>query len=247
MNSFGAMSDDFGVSMFLMSKLDMPTQRESVVHFFESVRKQFPMMTDFERRDDGEYALEEDRDAGAYRSVVLDRRKLSSAFMNPTDSDSVDAQNETLLDMVPYHLGVSNLDADALDVQYSFDFLYTGNHDEIVAEALTSGGQLEHLLRIPDGHALHFQPSLTMALDDTFQLQGRLSVETRSTAYQVRTGNYVEAPISVLFTVRQFWGKPALTNFTESYRKQRKLLDTLVSEHVVPHVVQPIARAIAAK
>ena len=211
------------------------------------MQKQFPQMTDFERRDDGEFALEEDRDSGTYRSVTLDRRRLSSVFVNPTDSDSVDAQNETLLDMAPYHLGISNLDADAIDVQYGFEFLFTGNHDEIVAEALLNGGPLENLLRMPGGSPLHFQPSLTMALDDTFQLQGRLSVETRSTAYQVRTGNYVEAPISVLFTVRQFWGKPSLNNFVESYRRQRKLLDTLVADHVVPHVVQPIARAIAAK
>jgi hypothetical protein len=247
MNNFSSLCDDFSVSMVLVSKLDMPNLRDPVVTFFESVRRQFPELTDFEKRDEGEFALEEDRDGGSYRSVALERRRLTAVAMNPTDSDSVDLLNETLLDMAPYHLGVSNLDADALDVQYAFDFLYTGNHDEIVTEALAAGGPLENLARAPGVRPLHFQPSMTLALDETFQLQGRLSVDTRSTAYQVRTGNYVETPITVLFTVRQFWGKPALTNFVESYRRQRTRIDELVAEHVVPHVVEPIARAIAAK
>ena len=46
-----------------------------------------------------------------------------------------------------------------------------------------------------------------LALDDGCRLQCRLSIETRTNAYQIRTGQFPEAPISVYFTVRQYWGR----------------------------------------
>ena len=94
---------------------------------------------------------------------------------------------------------------------------------------------------------LHYQPTMMLALDEACQLQGRLTVETRTTAYQVRTGNFSEAPISVYFTVRQFWGKQPFKTFAESYRNQRRVLDELVTDYVVPNVIQPLARTIATK
>ncbi len=176
MNSYSSLSDDFGVSVYLASKAEMPTHRETVLHFFEAIQKQFPRMTDFERRDEKEYVLEEDHDSGSYRWVSLDARRLCSGFVNPPALEDVDQQNERLLEMAPYHLGVSGLDADYLDVLYYFDFLYAGNHDEVVAEALAAGGPLESLAKLPAGRVLHYQPSVMVALDEACQLQGRLSI-----------------------------------------------------------------------
>jgi hypothetical protein len=132
-------------------------------------------------------------------------------------------------------------------VLYYFDLLYAGNHDEVVAEALATNGPLESLTKVPGARVLHHQPTVMVSLDDSCQLQCRLTVETRTTAYQVRTANYSEAPISVYFTVRQFWGKQPFKTFGESYRNQRRLLDEYVTEHVIPNVVQPLAKTIGAK
>lgn len=247
MTSYGSFADDFGISMYLSSKVELPTNRETVVHFFESVRKQYPKMTEFEKRDNNEYALEEDRDAGSYRWVTLDTRRMCSGFVNPPTLEESDVQNDWLLEAAPYHLGISALDADVLDVVYYFDLMYAGNHDEVVAEALASSGPLDSLAKLPAARVLNYQPSMMMALDEGCQLQARLSIETRTTAYQVRTGNFPETPISVYFTVRQFWGKQPYPTFLESYRNQRRVIDELVSEHVIPHVVQPLAKTIGAK
>ncbi|OWK38884.1 hypothetical protein [Fimbriiglobus ruber] len=247
MNSYNSLSDDFGISMYLASKVDMPTGRETVLHFFEAIQKHYPKMTDFEKRDGNEYMLEEDRDAGSYRWASLDPKRLSSGFVNPPTLEDADQQNERLLDMAPYHLGISSLDTDSLDVVYYFDLMYAGNHDEVVAEALATGGPLESLSKLQAGRVLNYQPAMMVVLDESCQLQCRLSVETRTTAYQMRTGNFPEAPISVYFTVRQFWGKQPFKTFADSYRNQRRLLDELVTDHIVPHVVQPLARAISAK
>ena len=245
--SYGSLCDDFGVSCYLLGKVEMPTGRETVLHFFESVRKAVPSMTDFEKRDNGEFNLEEDRDTGHYRWVTLDGKRLCTGYVNPPAMEDADEHIENVLEMSAAHLDLGGLQTEAVDVLYYFDFLYQGNHDEVVAEALAIGGPLENLSRLPGSRVLHFQPSLMLALDDGCQLQGRLSVETRTTAYNVRTANFPEVPVSVYFTVRQFWGKQPYKNFVDSYRNQRRLIDEIVTDYVLPNVIQPISRTIGAK
>jgi hypothetical protein len=247
MNSYGSLCDDFGVSSYLIGKVEMPTGRETVLHFFEALQKANPKMTEFEKRENGEYTLEEDRDAGTYRWASLDARRLCTGFVNPPALEDADEHNQRVLEVAPYHLDLSGLQTDALDVLYYFDFLYQGNHDEVVAEALAADTPLDALTRLPGGRVLHYQPTLMMALDEGCQLQARLSIETRTSAYQVRTGQFAEAPISVYFTVRQFWGKQPYKSFVESYQNQRRVLDELVTQYVVPNVITPLQKVIGAK
>src|SRR5579883_130907 len=185
MNSYSSLCDDFGVSAYLMGKVEMPTGRETVLHFFEALQKASPRMTEFEKRDNGEYTLEEDRDAGTYRWASLDARRLCTGFVNPPAVEDADEHNQRVLEMATYHLDLHGLQTDALDVLYYFDFLYQGNHDEAVAEALAANTPLEGLTQLPGARVLHYQPTLMMALDEGCQLQGRLSLETRTSAYQV--------------------------------------------------------------
>ena len=194
MNSYASLCDDFGVSTYLHGKLEMPIGRETVLHFFEAIQKAFPKMTDFEKRSDDEYLLEEDRDAGSYRWASLDKRRLCAGFVNPPTIEDADAHNERILELAPYHLDLSHMQTESMDVLYYFDFPYQGNHDEVVAEALAIGTPLEGLVQMPAARVLHYQPTLMMALDDACQLQCRLSIETRTSAYQVRTGNFPESP-----------------------------------------------------
>jgi hypothetical protein len=225
----------------------MPTGRETVLHFFEAVQKAAPKMTEFEKRGDNEYMLEEDRDSGSYRWTSLDSRRLCAGFVNPPGLDDADAHNERILEIAPYHLDLSGMQTESMDVLYYFDFVYQGNHDEVVAEALTHGTPLEALTQVPAARVLHYQPTMMLALDEGCQLQARLSIETRTTAYQVRTGQFPEAPVTVYFTVRQFWGKQPFKTFAESYHNQRRILDELVSTYVVPQVINPLAKAISTK
>ena len=247
MNSYASLCDDFGISTYIHSKLEMPTGRETVLHFFEAVQKVAPKMTEFEKRNDSEYMLEEDRDAGSYRWTSLDLRRLCAGYVNPPSLDDADAHNERILEIAPYHLDLSAMQTESMDVLYYFDFMYQGNHDEVVAEALTHGTPLEGLTQIPAARVLHYQPTMMLALDDGCQLQARLSIETRTNAYQVRTNSFPESPVTVYFTVRQFWGKQPFKTFAESYHNQRRVLDELVSTYVVPQVINPLAKAISTK
>jgi hypothetical protein len=247
MASYGSLCDDFGVSAHLLTKLDLPTAREAVLHFFASVRKAYPEMLDFERRDGGEYALEEDREKGSYRWVSLEPRRLSTGYVNPPAVDDVDTQVDRIMEMAPYHLDLNPLDCEALDLVHSFDLVYSGNHDEVVAEALGLPSPLESLLQLPGSRVLNFEPSIMLALDEACRLQCRLSVETRTNAYQIRTGQYGDAAITVFFTVRQYWGRQPYTNFVDSLRNQTRIAREMIDSHVIPAVLRPLAQTIAAK
>jgi hypothetical protein len=247
MNTYSSLCDDFGVYVYVNTKTELPNKRETVLHFFDSLQKTFPEMTDFECRESGEFVLEEDREQGSYRWVSLDARRLASGFVNPPALEDADVQHERVLDVAPYHFDLSPLDCEALDVLFAFDFLYTGNHDEVVAEALGRGTALEGLMDQPGIRVLNYEPSLMLVLDESCRLQCRLNIETRSNAYQLRTGQFPEAPISVYFTVRQYWGRQGGKTFQESYRHQRKLCQELVDSHVVPNVIRPLAQSIANK
>jgi hypothetical protein len=247
MNPFSSVCDDFGAFVYLNTKMDLPTGRETVLHFFDAIQRTFPTMTDFDRRDNGEFLLEEDHDSGSYRWVTLEPKRWSQGYVNPPTLDDIDATHERLLELAPYHLDFHPLDCEALDVVYSFDFMYTGNHDEVVAEALAANTPLEPLVQLPGSRILSFEPVMTLTLDEACRLQGRLSIETRTSAYQVRTGQFPEAPISVYFTVRQYWGKQPYKTFLESYQNQRRICQELIESHIVPAVLQPLQRTIAAK
>jgi hypothetical protein len=227
--------------------MELPTRRETVLHFFDSLQKTFPQMTDFDCRESGEYVLEEDREQGSYRWVTLETQRFCSGYVNPPDLEAADTQHERVLELAPYHLDFGALDCEALDVLFAFDFMFAGNHDEVVAEALGINTTLENLVQLPGARVINYEPSLMLALDETCRLQCRLSIETRTNTFQVRTGQYPEAPISVYFTVRQYWGRQPYTNFGDSYKNQRRICQELVDSHIVPSVVRPLAQTIANK
>jgi hypothetical protein len=247
MNPYSSLCDDFGVYVYLNTKMELPTKRETVLHFFDSLQKTFPQMTDFECRESGEFVLEEDREQGSYRWVTLEPRRLCTGFVNPPELEDADQQHERVLELAPYHLDFSFLDCEAMDVLFAFDFMFTGNHDEVVAEALGTNTTLEKLIQMPGGRVINYEPSLMLALDDQCRLQCRLSVETRTNAYQIRTGQFPESPISVYFTVRQYWGRQGYKTFGESYQNQRRICQELVDSHIVPAVVRPLSETISAK
>ena len=247
MNPYGSLCDDFGVFVYLNTKMELPAKRETVLHFFDSLQKTYPQMTDFECRESGEFLLELNREHGSYRWVKLEPGRLCTGYVNPPNLEDADQQHERVLELAPYHLDFNALDCEAMDVLFAFDFMFTGNHDEVVAEALGINTSLERLMQLPDARVINYEPSLMLALDDQCRLQCRLSVETRTNAYQIRTGQFPEAPISVYFTVRQYWGRQPFKTFGESYQNQRRICQELVDSHIIPAVIRPVAETIAAK
>jgi hypothetical protein len=247
MNKYSAECDDFYVNVNLNTEMELPTSRDTVLHFFEQMKKRFPELRNFYTRDEGELVLEGDKEQESYRTLAIEPRRLCSGHVNPDSVEDAYEQHELVLELAPHLLTISVLDCEALDVMYGFDFNYEGNHDEIVAEALGVGTAFDGLLDVPKAKVINFEPSITLALDPSCRLQCRLSVETRTSAFQVRTGEFGDDQISVYFTVRQYWGNGPDRTFLDSFQAQRTVGEEIVRNQVVPRIVRPLARAISSR
>ena len=247
MNKFQAECDEFYVNVNLNTEMELPTSRDTVLHFFEQMKKRFPDLRNFSSREDNSLVLEGDKEQDSYRCLSIEPTRLTSGHVNPDSLEDAYQLHETVLEFAPHLLSISVLDCEALDVMYGFDFDYEGNHDEVVAEALGVGSAFDGLIEVPKTKLLNFEPSITLALDESCRLQCRLAVETRTNAFQVRTGEYEDEQISVYFTIRQYWGNGPDRTFLESFRHQREVGEQILRNQIVPRIVQPLARAIASR
>jgi hypothetical protein len=247
MNPYSALCDDFYVNMNLSTEMELPANRETVLHFFERVQKTYPTMRNFYCRDRGDFVLEEDKDQGAYRWCTIEPRRLCSGQVNPdTVKDAMD-QHRLVLELAPYTLSVSPLDCEALDLLFGFDFTFRGNHNQVVAEALGVGPSMERLADIRGSTVINYEPSLTIALDEECRLQCRVSVETRTNAYQVRTGDFPEEQLSVYVTARQYGSLKPELSFGDALERLVQVCHEMVDRHVIDNVLRPLARTIAMK
>ncbi len=99
---FASVCDDFYVNMRLATQLSLPHNRETVLHFFERVQRQFPEMSRFRKYDNGDLSIEENRDNDAYRWVTLESRRLCAGHVNPESLEDSLKLHSLLLQQVPY-------------------------------------------------------------------------------------------------------------------------------------------------
>jgi len=247
MNPYSSLADDFYVNMTLNTEMQLPAGRETILGFFERVQKKYPTMRNFYTRENGDFVLEEDKDLGHQRWVTLEPRRICSGQINPDDVDGAVEQHSLILDLVPFMLSVSPLDCEALDYLMGFDFPYRGNHDELVTEALGVSSALDGMLQIPGIKVLNYEPTMTIALDDSCRRQARVMIETRTNAYQVRRGDFQEEPISVFFTVRQYGSLESDMSYVSTFHQLRTIAEQLLEEHVIDQVLRPLQQAISTK
>jgi hypothetical protein len=245
MNRYASLCDDFYVNMSLATEMDLPANRETVLHFFERVQKNYPTMRNFYSRDHGGFVLEEDKDRDAYRWCTIEPRQVFSGHVNPDSVDAAMEQHNLVLELAPYLLSVSPLDCFALDLQFGFDFSYRGNHNQLTAEVLGVSPSMEPILELPGAAVINFEPSLTIAVDSDCRFQVRIALETRSNDDQVRTGDYAEEQLSVYVTARRYGSLGPNATFVETVERLRQLCHQTIDNHVVDHILRPLGRAVS--
>jgi len=179
MNPYSSLCDDFYINMNLSTEMELPANRETILHFFERVQKTFPTMRNFYCRERGDFVLEEDKNQGCYRWCTIEPRRVCSGQVNPDTVESAMQQHRLVLDLAPYDLSVSPLDCEALDLLFGFDFTYRGNHNQLVAEALGVSPAMEWMAEIPHVTVINHEPSLTIACRRTWALEAPRLVKTR--------------------------------------------------------------------
>jgi hypothetical protein len=247
MNPYASLCDDFYVNMNLSTEMELPANRETILHFFERVQKTYPTMRNFYCRERGDFVLEEDKDKGCYRWCTIEGRRVCSGQVNPETIDGAVEQHRLVLELAPYNLSVSPLDCEALDLLFGFDFTYRGNQSQLVAEALGVSPAMERMTEYQGATVINHEPSLTLALDEDCRLQCRLSVETRTNAYQVRTGDYPEEQLSVYVTARQYGSLKPDLSFGETLSQLVRICHEMIDNYVIENVLHPLARTISLK
>ena len=207
MNRYISDADDFYVNVHLNTEMELPNNRDTVLHFFEQMKKGFPELRNFYTRENGDLVLEGEKEQESHRWVAIEPRRLCSGQFNPQALDDSFRQHELVLDLAPHLLTISLLDCEALDVMFGFDFNFEGNHDEVVSEALGVGHGLEGLFELPRAQVVNYEPSLTLSLNESGQLQCRLAVETRTNAHEGAYAGVWRRPDQ-----RIFHGAPILGN-----------------------------------
>ncbi|HUS38101.1 MAG: hypothetical protein WBF93_11510 [Pirellulales bacterium] len=245
MNGYDSLSDDFYINMTLSTEMNLPDNRESILHFFERIQKKYPTMRNFYCREKGDFVLEEDKGSGQYRWISIESRRICSGHVNPSSLDDAMEQHRLVLELVPYMLSVSPLDCEALDLLFGFDFTCRGNHNQMVTEALGTNSAFDYLMNGTGAAVINHEPSITLALDEECRQQCRLSVETRTNAYHVRTGDYPDDQLSVYVTARQYGSLDPDTTFKDTLDRLVQINTDMVEAGVAEHILQPLARTIA--
>lgn len=248
-DGIGAVCDEFTANSRLYLKLELSPQREALLHFFDRLRREYPRLNKMRRRDEGGVLLEEAADEqGSRRTVRVDPRSLRIAAHVPSSIEDFRQFCEFVFSQAPYHLTFSELDYDYLEVVYGFDLHYRGNHDQLVAETLLG----EHsgagfLFGERAAHIIDAQPYFGIALTPECDLQAYVEVRSRTTTFEVRGDGYMPQPISVLLSVRKYWGVSPPNSLADGLNSLYEIANELATYKVVPHFVNPLAAAIASR
>ena len=130
---------------------------------------------------------------------------------------------------------------------YGFDFTYRGNHNQLICDAIGLPPGFDRLSELSRAATIHYEPSITLSLAEDCRLQCRLCVETRTSAFHVRTGEFPEEQLSVYFTARQYGSIGPDMTFPDALERLNRVCQEMVDEYVVEHVLEPLARTIAMK
>ena len=247
-DSYSSFCDDFYFDMYINTELDLPTQRDTVLAFFERVQKQYPSMGSFYRRDNNEYCIEEDHDKGQYKWVTLETDRIGSGVANPDNFEDSCRQNKFILELVPYMLSVNHLDIDSLDVAFVMDFECKGNHDEIIAEALFASTPFNSFSDFSRTTFIDCSPAMTIALTEDAYTQARISIDSKTSVYDPRRKKRKSnEAITLSLTIRQYPVTNEKFDSLKSFETQCGILQELMSEKIMPNFVQPLTDVIVQK
>jgi hypothetical protein len=242
-----SLCDNFYVTARLATAVNLPSSSGDVQHIFERARKMYPDLRRLQNSTKGEYYIEEDRDLRTYRWALLERKMISAGQRNPESLKAAFGLPCLLLDTLQNAYELAPIGVAYLEITFTFDLDFRGNHDEIVAEALYAGTPWVCLNSMPSARPLAFNTGVVSALDDNCLVQAQISVCTQSTIHQVRTGNYEECPISVALSIRRQWADCPQGPIEYVLQELVEQVDKICKARIIPNFVQPLANIIAAR
>lgn len=244
--SFGALCTDFYVNHKLAVKMDLPSDRETILHLFDRIRADHPSMKRFRRFSD-ELSLESSRRDGAYRWIALRRNSVRTGHVNPQSLDEAYELHRLVLKLAPYNLSISPLDVEYQELMFGFDLEAKANQNEIVFDALFADSPVGSLLEGSGGTPTDIQPIFGFSLTERGDLQAFFEVKTSTSQAQIRAGKFRTEPLSIFLTLRKSGPIDDPEDLLTNFELLRRHGEQLASERLVPDLLTPISRAISHK
>ncbi len=248
-DNYRALCSDFYVNLKLQVKMELPRTRETVLEFFERIRRQFPSMSNFRRFRD-ELALEAPQSEIPHRWLAIRTSMIRSGVVNAASLEESYALHQQVLQSCPHYLSISPLDVDHLELLYGFDLLAHGNHDAIVFDALLGSTPLASLLDIPGATPVEFQPLVAIslpapegsgpAIEAAFEIKTRPQGRT-----QPQDQDSPGEPISVCLSLRRPGPFGDVKELPQVLRALAQRGEELIESRVVPALLLPLRDAIA--
>ena len=94
---------------------------------------------------------------------------------------------------------------------------------------------------------INYEPSLTLSFDEECRTQVRVGIESRTNAFQVRTGEFGEEQLSVYVTARQYGSLDPDTTYVDGLERLTLLAREVVENCVIDQILRPLARTISLK
>ncbi len=246
--SFGALCTDFYINQKLSLKMDLPTERDTLLHFMDQVRKTQPGMTRF-RRYDGELSLESSRREAEYTWLSLRQSSIRTGHVNPDVMEDGYKYHRRMLEIAPYYLTLSPLDIDYVELMFGFDIECKEDHDEVIYEALFAdsamGGLLKPLDEAMGAKVLDVQPVFGLNLSDDGKLQAYFEVKTRRRSRRGSGKRYAQEPISLFVTLRNYGPVDKLDDLKDVTTELGQYCETLATERLIPDMLNPIVQHIS--
>lgn len=241
--SFGALCTDFYVNQKIAVKMDLPSDRETILHLFDRVRSDQPSMKRFKRFTD-ELSLESSRRDGAYRWLALRANSIRTGHVNPDSLDQAYDLHRLLLRLAPYNLSVSPLDVDYTELMFGFDLEAKANHNEIVYDALYADTPLGQFVDATGGKPTDIQPIFGVTVTEKCDIQAFFEVKTNTSTSQIRSDKYRTEPISIFLTLRKTGPIDSPDELLENFETLTGHCERLAHDRLVPDLLMPISRAI---
>ena len=243
--SYRALCSDSYVNAKLNVKMELPRGRETVLEFFERVRKQYPGMSSF-RRYREELALESCQTDTPHRWLAVRSNNIRAGSVNAPNFEGAYGLHELVFETAPYFLNISPLDVDFVELLYGFDLAASGNHDAIVFETLMGSSPLARLIESRDATPIECQPLIGLTFGSRADIEVYFEVKTRAGGSAApRDPENPQDPISVYLTLRKFGAAQELKDLPAALTRLAARGEELVESCVVPTLLVPLRDAIA--
>ncbi len=244
--SYSSFCDDFFVDMYINTRFDLPSERDILLTFFERISRQFPSMQSLVRDGSTSYCLEEDANSGQNRWASVDSDRLGAGSVNPESFAQAFELPKLIIDLIPYMLGVRGLDIDSLDLTFGMDFDYSGNHNEIIADALFSGSAFAKIFDCTGPGPLNLSPAIVVATDDDCTTRMKLTVDSKTDESEIRRKKFdKDKPISLYLTARQYPVTGKDFDPKDTFDRLGEAAVEFMDEKIVPNFVMSLTNAIA--